>query len=65
MVRFKSVTGDIMPKLGRDYPHNMAVRLDTKTYEDLKALKSKLEISASAVIRLSISKLAEEEKEKS
>ena len=49
-----------MPKIGRDYPHNLAVRLDPETYKCLQALQLKLDTSISDIIRKAIIQLAQE-----
>jgi hypothetical protein len=52
----------IMPKLGRDYPHNLAVRLDTETYRRLQVLQAELKTTASAIIRKAIVELSKDKK---
>ena len=52
-----------MPKLGKDYPHNLAVRLDANTYECLQELQAKLKTTASSVIRQAIVELAKDKED--
>jgi|LWDU01.1.fsa_nt_gi hypothetical protein len=49
-----------MPKIGREYPHNLAVRIDPETYKALQTLQLKLDTSISDIIRKAINKLAKE-----